>query len=528
MSQAHWRGKVGFPTSSYDWQCRFAEVLQGSWIDAVGNSILVRDQVPPTGSKGAQLTAVFSPPPINARRWTGRDGLKAAEERVLAIVWDLASSPGPAWRCGNAHLIDAQKDAWLTWSTPDLRISWWQRLDSHVDTFPWGLQAANSRLSYQHDVPSDVLDDGARVAALLDIRQMLGADNDVQEALTRILVDHDLQSDCEDFLIPCLTSPLWQRLHVGEAVLRDIRIRIEHARRKDVVHRISWGVPRSAGRSAHESYDIVVGRHCLQATARDVRTLERRWVGGEGDPRRALEIARLCALYSVFDNPLSDRRSGIHLALEPALRLKCDYELFASPLNAALPNGRFASRWPHLEWRFGSMGSYPAVMQRLPVDAVVCVNPPFTRAYLADVMERLPGMKSRFRLRVVMPIKDVDASWRKRLFDELPSAQLFHKYYDATAGRQKDIKHHTLLWEDPHCDLFIARHVAPPIEFCQQQKGEGELPPPRKYRYFPPLCEQCGTLPASSFSLKDKGDAVDVGTDLNGKGGEMGDLFKLV
>ena len=37
-----------------------------------------------------------------------------------------------------------------------------------------------------------------------------------------------------------------------------------------------------------------------------------------------------------------------------------DFEIFASPLNAAVPNGRFSSKWPHVEWRFGSIGSLGA------------------------------------------------------------------------------------------------------------------------------------------------------------------------
>lgn len=37
-------------------------------------------------------------------------------------------------------------------------------------------------------------------------------------------------------------------------------------------------------------------------------------------------------------------------------RVPGDFELFASPLNAAVPNGRFSSKWPHVEWRFGSIG----------------------------------------------------------------------------------------------------------------------------------------------------------------------------
>ena len=53
----------------------------------------------------------------------------------------------------------------------------------------------------------------------------------------------------------------------------------------------------------------------------------------------------------VFDNPLSHRRNGVHLGLDPLIRRHCDFELFASPLNAAVPNGHFSSKWPHVEWR---------------------------------------------------------------------------------------------------------------------------------------------------------------------------------
>ncbi|CAK0878771.1 unnamed protein product, partial [Prorocentrum cordatum] len=118
-----------------------------------------------------------------------------------------------------------------------------------------------------------------------------------------------------------------------------------------------------------------------------------------------LEIARLLALYSLFDNPLSDRRNGVHLGLPPEIRQHCDFELFASPLNATVPNGRFASKWPHIEWRFGSIGKYPEVVKEIPMTSVVCVNPPFTEEYLSDVMERLAELKLRFRLRISIPIQ---------------------------------------------------------------------------------------------------------------------------
>ena len=130
--------------------------------------------------------------------------------------------------------------------------------------------------------------------------------------------------------------------------------------------------------------------------------------------------------------------------LDPEIRRHCEFELFASPLNAAVQNGlagmifarclpscirlsetdflqpgRFSSKWPHVElssqtlpgcskstcqapalhrWRFGSIGhngtlrrfhdvsvqsnvergSYPSVIDYLPVNSVVCINPPFT------------------------------------------------------------------------------------------------------------------------------------------------------
>ena len=115
----------------------------------------------------------------------------------------------------------------------------------------------------------------------------------------------------------------------------------------------------------------------------------------------------------MFDNPLSHRRNGVHLGLDPVIRRCCDFELFASPLNAAVPNGHFSSKWPHVEWKFGSIGSYPSVIDQLPVNSVVCINPPFTEAYLADVMARLAELKLRFRLRMAVPI--LEAPWRKKL-----------------------------------------------------------------------------------------------------------------
>lgn len=381
------------------------------------------------------------------------------------------------------------------WSTPEMRMSTWRWAGTPAElvaiAFPWLLSPSPDCIPPCPDgVPADVLLDGARVAAILDIRQMLGSENDLQEALTRILVDHDLRADCADFLLPGPGSPLWQLLPVPGALLREIRVRIEAVQCRAAVQCISW----RGGEG--QPFEIFVGRHRLLACERDVRALDRRWALDPEDPQKPLEIARLLALYGVLDNPLSGRRSGIHLAAgKPAERHRglADYELFASPLNAALPNGFFASKWPHLEWRFGSMGSYPAVLQRLPPGAVVSVNPPFTQAYLADVMARLPRLKSRFRLRVVMPIKD--APWRKDLCHELPSAKLFHAYYDASADCDVDIRHPTLLWEDPRCDLFIPALAAHPIEFRQRSRVDRRDSPPLDCRHVPSVPNLCRENP---------------------------------
>lgn len=191
------------------------------------------------------------------------------------------------------------------------------------------------------------------------------------------------------------------------------------------------------------------------------------------DPGKDIQIARLLALYSVLDNPLSNRRNGVHLGLDPELRAQCDYELFASPLNACVPNLHFASKWPHIEYRFGSIGSYPDVLSLLPVNSVVCVNPPFTEAYLADVMDRLAELKVRFRLRIAVPI--LEAPWRKKLQSALPSAQLLRSYYDASLEQNFDVLHPTLLWEDPRCTPRVSTH-SPPLHLAPMGLNLSPMP----------------------------------------------------
>jgi len=420
--------------------------LLGHWLDSAGHSIIVSESL-----EDQSLIAVLTPLVEHPD----------AKGRILRIErpGERDGSPGfhEPWRIGKACLeyVDTHHQR-LVWVTKDgLKRAIWSRSydggvgwrteafeDSEIEAFPWLLNNAVSEPWLPLDVPRDILYDGARIAALLDIRQMIGARSEPQERLTHILMDHDLHPPLRkggDYLVPSIHSPLWQTLNVSDATRHSIVQRISQIPSDALTQRISW-----SGDS-----EVWVGRHKISVRARDVRVLEDRWVCQQTDARKPLEIARLLALYSIFDNPLSNRRSGLHLGLDPIIRKNSDFELFASPLNAAVSNGRFSSKWPHVEWRFGSIGSYPSVVDHLPTNAVVCINPPFTEAYLADVMSRLPELKLRFRLRIAVPI--LEAPWRKKLQSTLPVPQLLKTYYDATAETAAEVLHPTLLWEDPRC-----------------------------------------------------------------------------
>uniref|UniRef100_A0A7S0BC65 PCIF1 WW domain-containing protein n=1 Tax=Pyrodinium bahamense TaxID=73915 RepID=A0A7S0BC65_9DINO len=355
---------------------RFAKLIRGHWLDSIGNSIIVSK----CAEEEDELTAVLTPLIDHPD----------ARDRVLTIRHGKLRN----WRCGNANLEWAdEKQQRLVWVTDDGRRSIWSRTPDAPEgtggsgsAFPWLLNNALPEPWLPLDVPRDILYDGARVAALLDIRQMIGPRSEPQERLTHILMDHDLHPMRGDYLIPGAESPLWQTLPVSDSLRRSIAQRIHRIPHEALSQRVSW-----SGET-----EVWVGHHKISCRARDIQALESRWVLPPKDERKPLEIARLLALYSVFDNPLSNRRSGVHLGLDPELRRQCDYELFASPLNAAVSNGRFASKWPHVEWRFGSIGAYPSVLSFLPVNSIVCVNPPFTEAYLADVMARLSELKLRF------------------------------------------------------------------------------------------------------------------------------------
>lgn len=440
----------------------FGQFLVGHWLDSLGHSIIVapgerRTEHAERGVENAEVTngnhegaftAVLTPIVDHPN----------AKDRVLNI-----QNIGHRWQCGNVSLefVDERRQR-LVWVTSDGRRSIWSKPgtvverdeEDHPVSFPWLLNGAPEEPWLPGDLPRDVLWDGARVAALLDIRQMIGPRSEPQERLTHILMDHDLHPNPRgDYMIPSLESPLWQTLKVPETTRKSIIQRISRIPHEVLSQRVSWS----------GDAEIWVGRHKISCRSRDVQALDSRWVFAPKDQSKPLEIARLLALYSVFDNPLSHRRNGVHLGLDPVIRRHCDFELFASPLNAAVPNGHFSSKWPHVEWRFGSIGSYPTVIDHLPVNSVVCINPPFTEAYLADVMARLAELKLRFRLRMAVPI--LEAPWRKKLHSSLPVPQLLKTYYDATAETPADVLHPTLLWEDPRC---------PPRPSTQNEKGLGD------------------------------------------------------
>lgn len=419
------------PGTTSGWDQQFGKFLLGHWLDTAGNSVLVSQ----SATDERELTAVVSLLQENPE----------ARDRVLSIRQTMSGE----WRCGKASLRwsdeQSQRLVWMIDETGG-RCEWSRIADRTLSeflqysaTFPWLLNNADPEFWLPLEAPRDILFDASRVCALLDVRQMIGSNNEPQECLTKILIDYDLHPMRGDYLIPGPDSPLWNRLDVSENTRRAIIARISRVPAEALAHRLQW----------HGDNELWVGHHRISIRSRDVETLGSRWVLDPQDERKPLEIARLLALYSVLDNPLSNRRNGVHLGLDPELRKRCDYELFASPLNASVPNGRFASKWPHVEWRFGSMGSYPSVIPSLPVKSVLCVNPPFTDAYLSDVMGRLEELKMTFRLRIAMPIQDT--AWRKNLQTQLPSASLLKTYYDASDNQRTDLLHPTLLWEDPRC-----------------------------------------------------------------------------
>ena len=115
--------------------------------------------------------------------------------------------------------------------------------------------------------------DGARVAALLDIRQMIGARSEPQECtfclfekckrmqkgilkpsqerLTHILMDHDLHPQGGDYLIPSVDSPLWQTLKVPDTTRKSILERIARISNDQLSQRVCWSGDSEIWASRH-------------------------------------------------------------------------------------------------------------------------------------------------------------------------------------------------------------------------------------------------------------------------------------
>lgn len=324
--------------------------------------------------------------------------------------------------------------------------------DSKTDDGQQGAAAANlhssscgSGLPASFE-PDNAGADAARVAALLDARQVLGSASNLQEILSYILLDHDLlRAEGEDPMIPAVESPLWERL--------------PDVPRRNVLHRLASFrsgsyVPGSciAEFPAGNWSEVHVGRHKFFVAPRDIQALLGRWTGSEEDPApRATAMARVLSLYRTMENPLLsvEQRSSHQLSnWNPSYKPKnaFEYELFASPFNAVVANGKFASRFPHVEKQFGSAGSYPDVLDTWPEDIVVAVNPPFSDAYLDHVFgQNLERIVSRFKkVRLFAPVRD--APWRSQL-RRLSGARFVHGFWDVTAFQERYLEQPVLLWE---------------------------------------------------------------------------------
>ena len=62
------------------------------------------------------------------------------------------------------------------------------------------------------------------------------------------------------------------------------------------------------------------------------------------------------SLQMALDPSLIDPSTSLQMALDPSLRKVFGFEMFASPFNAAVANGKFLSKYPHVEKHFGSLG----------------------------------------------------------------------------------------------------------------------------------------------------------------------------
>eukprot|EP00933_Yihiella_yeosuensis_P018144 TRINITY_DN15008_c0_g3_i1.p1 TRINITY_DN15008_c0_g3~~TRINITY_DN15008_c0_g3_i1.p1 ORF type:complete len:612 (-),score=138.84 TRINITY_DN15008_c0_g3_i1:289-2124(-) len=307
---------------------------------------------------------------------------------------------------------------------------------------PEKVETCKVKVAFEPDNPAA---DAARVNALLDARQVLGTASNLQELMSYILIDHDLlRKETEDPLIPSAESPLWERL--------------PEVPRRNVLHRLaSFHAGSAASGSILPEFpvgywtEIHLGRHRFQVSSNDFQVLRRRCTLPENEAAsRASAMARVLSLYRSLENPMLPPgcRSSHQLCWLPAQMKKSgiEYELFASPFNAKAENGRYASRFPHVETLFGSAGSYPGVLDIWPKEAVVSVNPPFSDGFLEHVLgKNLDNIVGRFqKVHIFAPVRE--ASWRSHL-KRLKGARFTQEFWDATGLADKYLEQPVLHWE---------------------------------------------------------------------------------
>jgi len=447
------------------------EALEGEWKDSLGHAVIVEWN----GRRNAPLSVKL---------------VRGEREQTLSLRYD---SHMDAWACGNAVLdINMSSPGNLVWITPDGRRSVWCRGDESQteeenarppDLLPWLLVpteaqvdartrprwssiaeegpeegdetaaaprkesgAAESKEAKSKDAAGSeagtderAAQDGARVATVLDMRQVLGNDRSAQDKLSAILMDHALvMRDNEDPMIPSADSSLWGRL--PEVPRRNALYCLKN-------FSVDNGTPAEL---AEKMCQVRCGRHCFQTAPIDIQTLSRRWMGPPNSEDQAAKTAQVLALYNAGENPLlgCHCRNDMHLAWDPSdrKRVAVEYELFASPFNARVANLRYASRWPHVEASFGSIGMYPNVIDEIPESASVGVHPPFTDVFLDHVFgQNLERLVKRFsRVCLTVPVRN--APWRPKL-QRLTGATFAKQFWDCTMQAPRPLSHPVLFWE---------------------------------------------------------------------------------
>ncbi|CAK9017528.1 unnamed protein product [Durusdinium trenchii] len=385
-------------------------------------------ELPKAKGANGKTEGGFSPPRRRQRNWSSisMDSdiagvfVASAEEQPVGN-----SSAGDTCKTSSEEMVQHQPES--TESGQDAVVSTTGKVPAYFDTF-------------------NAAADAARVSAILDARQVLGAAGNYQEIFSYLLIDHDLlRTDGEDPMVPSLSSTLWQRL--PETPRRNVLQRLT------AFHDGSF-VPGSyvAEFPAGNWSEVFVGRHRFPVVHTDIQALLKRYTLAEDNvASRASAMARVLSLYRALENPAipAGQRSSHQLcASNPASRAaeEVEYELFASPFNAAAENGKYASRFPHAEEVFGSGGSYPSVLDKWPSTAVVTVNPPFSDAYLEDVFgKQLDRLVSSFRkVQMFAPVRD--APWRPQL-RRLQGARFVQQFWDATAMRDRHLEQPVLHWQ---------------------------------------------------------------------------------